>query len=84
MTFQSIASIVRQILAVLVTIYGVLSATVSALHLPPAISAVLTAVGPVLLTVEHYLGDPSTGTTNAPTSVPSSTVREQIPAPPVP
>jgi hypothetical protein len=62
MTTQSIASVVRQVLAVLVSVYGVLSATVSSLHVPPAVSAVLTAFGPVLLAVEHYVGDPSTGT----------------------
>ena len=62
MTVQSVSSIVRQILAVLVSVYGVLSASVSALHLPPAVSSILVAFGPVLLTIEHYVGDPSTGT----------------------
>ena len=70
MTEQRIASIVRQVLAVLVTIYGILSATQSALHLPVAVSTALVAFGPVILTVEHYLSDPSTGTTPAPSPVP--------------
>jgi hypothetical protein len=66
MTTQSVASIIRQVLAVLVSVYGVLSATVSSLHVPPAVSAILTAFGPVLLAVEHFVGDPSTGTPTTP------------------
>lgn len=59
---QSIASIVRQVLAVLASVYGVLSASISQLHLPPAVSAILTAAGPVILAIEHFVADPSTGT----------------------
>jgi len=62
MTVQSVSSIVRQVLAVLVSIYGVLSASVAQLHLPVAVSSVLTAFGPLILVIEHYVGDPSTGT----------------------
>lgn len=62
MTVQAISSIVRQVLAVLVSIYGVLTAVVPALHLPVAVSTALTAFGPTMLLLEHYLSDPSTGT----------------------
>lgn len=62
MTVQSVSSIVRQVLAVLVSIYGVLTAVVPSLHLPVAVSTALTAFGPVMLLLEHYLSDPSTGT----------------------
>jgi hypothetical protein len=66
MTVQSVSSIVRQVLAVLVSVYGVLTAVVPALHLPVAVSSVLTAFGPTMLLLEHYLSDPSTGTTTTP------------------
>ena len=59
---QRIASIARQVVAVLATIYGILTASVTALHLPPAVSAALVAAGPIILAVEHYVSDPSTGT----------------------
>lgn len=62
MSKQAIASAVRQVVAVAASVYGVLSASISQLHLPPAISAVLTAAGPIVLAVEHYVADPSTGT----------------------
>jgi hypothetical protein len=67
---QRYASIARQVLAVLSTVFGVLTASVSALHLPPAVSAILTAAGPVILAVEHYVSDPSTGTPAAPPAAP--------------
>jgi hypothetical protein len=59
---QSLASVVRQVVAVVATVFGILTASVQALHLPPVISGILTAFGPLLLTVEHFVGDPSTGT----------------------
>ena len=61
MSSQQISSIIRQVLAVVVSIYGVLSACVASLHLPVVVSAVLTAMGPLMLTIEHYVSDPSTG-----------------------
>jgi hypothetical protein len=81
MTTQQISSIVRQVLAVLVTVYGILSATQQSLHLPTAVSAVLVAFGPIMLSLEHYLSDPSTGTAPAPDPVP---VPEPAPAPVAP
>jgi len=71
MTVQSVASVIRQVLAVLVSVFGVLTANQTVLHLPAWASSILIAFGPVLLTLEHYLGDPSTGTptTTKPTPV---------------
>lgn len=71
MTTQSVASVVRQVLAVLVSVYGVLSASIGQLHLPPAVSAILVSFGPVLLSIEHFVGDPSTG--NAVTTTTTTT-----------
>ena len=62
-TKQSFASIVRQILAVAGIVMGVLTASVSSLHLPIALSSILTVAGAVILAIEHYVADPSTGTT---------------------
>src|ERR1035437_7495902 len=59
---QNTASVIRQVLAVLVSVYGVLTASVNPLHLPVAVSTVLVAFGPVLIALEHFLSDPSTGT----------------------
>jgi hypothetical protein len=59
---QAIAAVTRQIVAVLASIYGIASTHISAIHLPPAVAAILTAAGPVILAIEHFVGDPSTGT----------------------
>lgn len=59
---QRLASIARQVVAVVASVFGILTASVSTLHLPVALSAILTAAGPVILAIEHYVGDPSTGT----------------------
>lgn len=77
MTKQSAASVIRQVVAVIATIFGVLSASVSTLHLPVAVSAILTAAGPVILAIEHYVGDPSTGST-ALVSTPTATVTGSV------
>lgn len=75
---QRISSIVRQVAAVLVSVYGVLTASVTGMKLPVGVSLVLTAVGPVILGIEHYVGDPSTGTPATPPQV------AQVPPQPVP
>jgi hypothetical protein len=74
---------VRIVLATVVSIYGVLSAAVktNGLHLPPAVSAVLVAAAPVMLAVQHWLSDPSTGTPPAPEG---ATVPDPAPAPVAP
>jgi hypothetical protein len=68
MNTQQITSVARQVVAVLAAVAGILTASVTQLHLPTSVSTVLVAFGGILLTVEHYLGDPSTGTTS-PTQV---------------
>lgn len=69
MNAQRISSIVRQAGAVLVSIYGFLTATSVAPHLPAAVTTVLVAFGPTILLLEHFLGDPSTGTSTVTTPV---------------
>lgn len=64
---QRVASIARQVLAICVSIIGVLSANGTILgSLPKSVAAILTAFGPVLLVIEHYVGDPTTGTGTPP------------------
>jgi hypothetical protein len=62
---QSKASLARQALSVLVSVYGVLTTHGVINHLPAWASGILIAFAPVLLTVEHWLGDPSTGNAKA-------------------
>lgn len=59
---QQVAAVARQVLAILGIVFGVLTQSVGSLHLPPAISSILLTAGAVILAVEHYVGDPSTGT----------------------
>lgn len=58
---------VRLVLAGVVSVYGVVASVdhYPGVHLPVAVAAVLTAVGPVMLGIQHYLADPSTGSTPA-------------------
>ena len=63
MTVQAFASIARQVLAIAAVVMGALTAALNGIHLPPAVSTVLVAAGSVILAIEHYVGDPSTGTT---------------------
>ncbi len=82
MTPQAIASIVRQVFAIAAVVMGALTQALSGIHLSPAISAVLAAGGMVLLNVEHYLSDPSTG--NPVTTTTTTTAGPQaVAAPPV-
>lgn len=80
MTPQSVAAVIRQVLAIAAVVMGALTSALSGIHLPPAVSAVLAAGGLVLLNVEHYLSDPSTGnpvtTTTTTTALPPT-----VPAP---
>jgi len=57
---------VRIVVAVLVSVYGVLTQTVTGMKLPLVMSSILTAVGPVMVYLEHYLADPSTGNPTPP------------------
>lgn len=72
MTVQAVSSIVRQVLSVIATAFGIVSASTATLHLPVAISAILTACAPVVLAIEHYLSDPSTGTSPTPAGTATS------------
>lgn len=63
---QRFASIARQIGAGLVSVYGILSLKDVAPHLPTWVAGVMVAVGPAFQLLEHWLGDPSTGTSPAP------------------
>lgn len=69
---QSASAIARQVLAVLGIVFGVLTQSVTQLHLPVAVSSILTIGGAVILAVEHYVSDPSTGTT--PPTPPTPTI----------
>jgi hypothetical protein len=82
MTLQAVSSVARQVLAVLVSVYGVLSASVAQLHLPPAVSAVLTAFGPVILAIEHAVSVTPTAAANAPT--PTTATKVVAATPPAP
>lgn len=59
---QSVASVFRQVLAIAGIVMGVITASVTSLHLPTAVSSILVVAGSVILAIEHYVGDPSTGT----------------------
>lgn len=65
MNIQRVAAVARQVIAYAALVVGPLTAAVPAMHLPAPVSAVITAVGGVIVVVEHYVGDPSTGTTTA-------------------
>ena len=51
----------------LLAIAGVVVAAIDPNNLPASYRNVLTVVSAVILAVDRYLADPSTGTTNAPT-----------------
>ena len=73
-TKQSAASVLRQVLAIAGIVMGVLTASVTSLHLPVVMSTILTVAGAVILAIEHYVSDPSTGTT--PPSVPTTGAKQ--------
>lgn len=58
---QRLSAVVRQILAILSITFGVLTQSVTTLHLPASLSAILLVAGSVILAIEHYVSDPSTG-----------------------
>lgn len=80
-TTQSLASAARQFLAILGITFGVLTQSLPALHLPVALSTALAIGGTVILAIEHYVGDPSTGTplVTAPQAVPSLPPTQSLP-----
>ena len=82
---------IRQALAIAAIVMGALTAALSGIRLPPAVSAVLAAAGAVVLAIEHYVSDPSTGTPAPPkpimvpqAPVPVAPVAPVAPVPPQP
>jgi hypothetical protein len=85
MTIPLTGSLFRQIVAVLVSVYGVLSATSVLNHLPVAVSVVLSAVGPLVVGLQQWLDHPSTGTPTMPVQTAQGVVHVPVapqPAPP--
>lgn len=78
---QSVASVARQILAILGIVFGVLTQSVTSLHLPIAISTAITVGGAVILAIEHYVADPSTGSSTVATPDPAQQVSPKPPLP---
>jgi hypothetical protein len=58
---QQISAVVRQTLAIAAIVMGALTQALNGIKLPVAISTVLAVGGAVILAVEHYVSDPSTG-----------------------
>lgn len=72
----------RQIVSVLVSLYAVLTAAVPGLHLHPEwIAGILAAFGPVVIGIEHYVDDPSTGNAVAAIQAVETAVKEVDPPP---
>jgi hypothetical protein len=71
MNIQQITAVARQVLAIAGIVMGVLTASVTSLHLPPAVSSILVVAGSVILAIEHYVSDPSTGNPTPPTKTPT-------------
>lgn len=64
-TRQNLLKAARLVVAFLISVYGVLTQANSHLHLSPFVSGVLASAFPILLAIQHYLSDPSTGNTAA-------------------
>lgn len=62
LNMQSLTSLIRQAAAIAAIVLGSIPAT----GLPNAVRAPLVAISGILLTVEHYVADPSTGSTPTP------------------
>ena len=69
---QRLGSLGRQLLAILGIVFGVLTQSVSGLHLPVAVSSILTIGGALILGIEHYVSDPTTGTGTPPPKSPTT------------
>jgi hypothetical protein len=76
---QQVSSIIRQALAISAIVMGALTSALSAIKLPTAVSVALAAAGALVIGIEHFVSDPSTGTTPPVSAVPVS-----APVPPVP
>jgi len=78
MSTQQISSILRQIASILLVVMGILTAALQGIHLPTAVSTVMTAVGGGLMWIEHYVGDTSTGTPTTTTTTSSTVPTSQL------
>ena len=59
---NNIVAILRQVLAYLGVIFGILSQSVGSLHLPVAVATAIIAASGLLVSVQHYVANPTTGT----------------------
>ena len=67
------AASIRQVIAIVVSIYGVLTSTVSQMNIHnAATSAILASFGPLIIALQHWLSDPSTGTPTTTTTTTSN------------
>lgn len=64
---QAVASIIRQLAAIASMVLGAIPAT----DLPASVRVPLVAAGGILLSIEHYNSDPSTGNPVPPTTPPA-------------
>jgi hypothetical protein len=72
-TVQALSSIIRQIASIAISgAYAGLLAAGGAKQIPGAVDAIIVAFGPVIVSLEHYLGDPSTGRPTKPQDVPGA------------
>jgi hypothetical protein len=69
-TKQSLSSVLRQVLA----LAAVILASIPQDSVPASARWFLGSGGVLILAVEHFVGDPSTGTTQAPTPAPPANV----------
>lgn len=60
--------------AIVTSVYGVLTTKDVLNHLPLAISAILTSVGPIVVGLFAYLNHPSTGTNTVPVTTANGAV----------
>jgi hypothetical protein len=82
-TKQSAASIIRQVLAIAAIVVAAISTSANSIHLPPIGSAILGLAGTIIIGIEHYVGDPSTGTPTTPAPAPThATIPATFAAPP--
>ena len=58
----NIGAVLRQVLAYLGIIFGILIQSVPSLHLPVAVSTAILTVSGILVSVQHYVANPTTGT----------------------
>jgi hypothetical protein len=77
---QKWGSILRQAAGYVGIVMAALTQALSAIKLPPVASGVMGALGVLILGIEHYVSDPSTGTA----TVPVATSKGTIPVPVAP